>query len=141
MADLKLVFAILHTSEMTVEKIKTDSPDIPDADAQNLAKVFAMMDGQKAVLLPSWADDNDYSFIALADKSANRELSYQMEQDSFVGCFIDQREEFDTEYDSGDYSQDFSFCFDKKYAEVIPEKEWMALVEAERSGGEANAKD
>lgn len=141
MADFKLIFAILHTSDMTVEKIKAESPEVSDADAQNLANVFAIMDGQKSVLLPSWADDNDYSFVGLADRSTDRELSYRMEQDSFVGCFVDQREEFDTEYDSGNYSRDVSFCFNKKYAEVIPEKEWVALVETEQSGGKTNAKD
>lgn len=141
MSEFKIIFAILHTSALTAAKIKELHPDTPDDDARNLEKVFSLMDGQKAVMCPSLGDGDDYSFCGIADKSVDREVSYLLEQDSWCGCYINEREDFDKEYDSGEYSRDVQFCIEKEYVEVISHEEWEALVRAEQSGGEANAKD
>lgn len=42
-----------------------------------------------------------------------------MEQDPDLGCFINQREEFDKVYDSGAYASDFIHIIDKDQAEII----------------------
>ncbi len=128
MTDFKAIFAILHTGGITVEQIKAESPDIEDSDAQNYVKIFALMDGQKAVMCPALTGDSALSFCGIADKGVDREVSYLLEQDSECGCFIDNREDFDREYDSGEYSRDVNFTIEKKYIEEIPYEKWMEDV-------------
>lgn len=36
-----------------------------------------------------------------------------------MGCFIDQREEFDRVYDSGDYCPDGTWTLKKEYVEIV----------------------
>jgi hypothetical protein len=48
-----------------------------------------------------------------------KEVSYLMEQDPFTGCFIDQREEFDCVWDSGEYCPDVTWTLKKEQVEII----------------------
>jgi hypothetical protein len=79
-------------------------------------KIYDAMDGEKAIVVPS---DGEYHFAGLMDEANGKELCYLMEQDPFVGCYIDQREEFDMDYDAGDYSSDGIFCLPTSAVEII----------------------
>ncbi len=119
MDGFKLVQGILHTSGLTAERLKSMWPEAPESDAQNMEKAYALMDGQEALLVPSWYEKGEFIFIALKDRERDKEVHYLLEQDSEVGCFINQREEFDQIYDSGDYSRDVNFCLKSDQVEII----------------------
>ena len=44
-----------------------------------------------------------------------------MEQDPMMGCYIDQREQFDLDYDSGNYCPDGVWCLEKDWVEIVPQ--------------------
>lgn len=131
MSEFKVFFAILHTMSLTAEKNKELFPEISDEEAQNYGKVFALLDGQKAIMCSSLGGDDNFGFCGIADQSVDREVSYLLEQDPWMGCYIDQREAFDKDYDSGEYSRDALFCIGKEYVEVLPKETLEALVEAD----------
>jgi len=120
---IDLVQGILHTKELSAERLKNMAPEIPDSDAQNLEKIYSLMDGQKAILLSTPYSDDEFTFLGLVGQERDREVSYLMEQDSWCGCYIGERAEFDQVYDSGDYSRDVQFCIESKYVEIIQHKE------------------
>ncbi len=122
------VFAILHTAERTAEALKAEWPEVTEAEAINHAKIYAMMDGQKAMLMPDIFGQDDYNFIILADEKMNREVSYQLEQDPMFGVYHNDRAAFDKAYDSGGYARDTTYCIEKKYVEIISAEEFAAGV-------------
>jgi hypothetical protein len=133
MSKFEIIFAILHTADLTAEKIKAKDPNMSGEDAQNLEKVFAIMDGQHAVMCPAIdGSDEYYGYCGVADPKAAKEICWLMEQDSMLGCFTD-REDFDKIYDSGEYDTGAGFCIEKECAEIISQEEWKAHVEAEQS--------
>lgn len=121
MEGFTLVQGILHTGGLTAERLKAMWPEAPENDAQNWEKVYSMLDGQEALLVPSFLEKGEFIFIGLRDHERDKEVSYLMEQDSEVGCYINQREEFDRDYNSGDYSRDVQFCLKSDQVEVIEE--------------------
>ena len=114
-----MIHAILHTGGLTAERLKAMWPEAPESDAQNWEKVYSMLDGQEALLFPSLFEKGEFVFLELRNHEQNKEVHYLMEQDSEVGCFINQREKFDQIYDSENYSQDFDFCLKSDQVEVI----------------------
>lgn len=116
----RLVQAVLHTGEMTEERIKDQTPEALDCDVRNFAKIYSLLDGQMAlVLLSPYGEGDAYIFIGLLDAAMNKEVTYLLEQGSYYGCYINQREEFDRDYDSGNHSCDVTFCKDKGQVEVV----------------------
>lgn len=121
MDGFTLIQAVLHTGGLTAERLKDMYPEAPESDAQNWGKVYSMLDGQEALLVPSFHEKGEFIFIGLKDHERDKEVSYLMEQDSEVGCFINQQEEFDRVYDSGDYSRDVQFCLKSDQVELVEE--------------------
>jgi hypothetical protein len=109
---MKIQRAILHTkglesqfdNEVTLEELSV------------YTQIFDAMDGQEAVVIQS---SGEYHFGGLTDEAKGKELCYLMEQDPFVGCYIDDREGFDAVYDSGDYAPDCAFCLPIDAIEII----------------------
>jgi hypothetical protein len=134
MDGTKIVFVVLHTAKITKEKIIADCANWEDSDIENLIKVFKMMDGQKAIMGTQLRGDDELTFLGIADDQIDKDVAYQLEQDSFFGAYIDQWDSFCEAYDSGDYSRDVSFLIEKQYVEIIPQDQWEALVAADQEG-------
>ena len=115
---MKLFEVILHTSGKTADQIHAESPELSDPEIQIVLKMNALMDGQKAIVMPN-PKNTEYWLAGMEDKKVDKEVSYLMEQDPLFGCFINQREEFDRAYDSGDYAPDFIHVIEKNQAEII----------------------
>jgi len=96
-----------------------DKEDHTDRDYPLWDKIEKYMDGEIALVSKSLIEENGYIFLGLRDKLKNKELHYMMEQDSMMGCFIDNREEFEKVWDSGDYSKDECFYLDSEYVEEL----------------------
>jgi hypothetical protein len=134
MDKIEIVYTILRTGTITEKKIRECYPDCEDADVENYIQMYAMMDGQKAIMCSSPRYDDYLSFLGLADNRVDKEVSYLMEQDSLFGAFVGDRDSFDEVYDSGEYSRDASFMIDKQHVEIIPQEQWEALVAADSKG-------
>lgn len=119
MINLTIHRAILHTKSMTPEKIAALGGDDATPETNALyQKIYQAMDGQEAIVMPRISNSNEMTFCSLTDPVQDRELSYLMEQDPWVGCYINDREAFDREYDSGDYGRDVSFILDADLVEI-----------------------
>ena len=84
-----------------LNNLPTDDPDYPLWE-----KISAYMDGEIAYVIESSMEDGAYVFLGLKDKEKNKEVHYMMEQDRIFGLYIDDRKEFDKDWDSGNYEPD-----------------------------------
>lgn len=107
---LKLYEAILHTGGPTAET---------EAEDQGYLRVLAAMDGQRAIVAPSLYKPGEYDYLGLIDPDMEREVAYLMEQDPTTGGYIDQRAQFDLDYDSGAYCPDEIWQLKKEWVEVL----------------------
>lgn len=121
MGELKVYRATLHTGCMTAEKLTEKWGGEVSLDEIVLyEKIYKAMDGQEAAVVASF-EGGEVHFLALTDRKADKELSYLMEQDPFIGCYIDDRDGFEKEYDSGEYFRDVSFMLDAAMVERLVE--------------------
>lgn len=92
-----------------------ENEDKEDADYPLWKKITAYMDGEQALVMKSSLGDGNYVFLGLKDKEKDKELHYMMEQDGMMGTYLDDREEFDKDWESGEYSPDGTFYIEPKY--------------------------
>ena len=116
---LELFEAILHTGGQTAEQLRAEFGDVTDEEIQGYINILDAMDGQKAIVAKSLFNPEEYNYMGLCDEAQGKEVAYLMEQDPFMGCYIDQREEFDRVYDSGNYCPDGCWCLKKEHVEII----------------------
>lgn len=92
-----------------------ENEDKEDADYPLWKKIAEYMDGEQALVMKSSLGDGNYVFLGLKDKAKDKELHYMMEQDGMMGTYIDDREEFDKDWESGEYSPDGVFYIEPQY--------------------------
>ncbi len=109
--------AIREAKLKTLNMLKDIDPD--DADYCLWEKITAYMDGEMALVIESSAGDGKYLFLALKDKEKDKELHYMMEQDSRFGIYIDDREQFDEDWDSNNYEPDGCHYLDPGNVEIL----------------------
>lgn len=117
--EIKLFEAILHTGGATAAQLRAEFDGITDEEIQGYIKILAAMDGQRAIVSPSFTSPDEYDYMGLLDSAQDKEVAYLMEQDPFMGCYIDQREDFDAAWDSGQYCSDGCWTLKKEYVEVV----------------------
>lgn len=122
MGEVRIQRITLRTGCMTAEKLAEKwGGEVTSEEIGLYEKIYKSMDGQEAIVLPSLFRKSEFLFIALVDREADKELSYMMEQDPFVGCYIDDRKEFEKAYDSEVYFRDVSFVLDAEMVERLAE--------------------
>lgn len=114
-SSVKVCKAILHTKGLESRYTGEITPE----EIAVYQRIFAMMDGQEAIVVDA---GEEYHFAGLTNETVGKELCYTMEQDPFMGCYVDQRAEFDEVYDAGDYSPDGIFCLPRSAVEIIAEE-------------------
>ena len=97
----------------TLDMFKNE--DTRDCDYDLLQKIAEFMNGETALVIESAANDGQYVFLGLTDAEKNKELFYMFEQDSIVGLYINDREEFDKAWDSEEYEHDGCFYLEPQY--------------------------
>lgn len=116
---MKLLKVIFHT-EGLVEELADESATLEDFETWK--KVYAILDGKSGLVIPAY-DGNGYIFLGADDGNKAKEFFWNIEQDSFIGRYINDRDGFDEIWDSGEYSLDGSINFPEKYVEIIGEIE------------------
>lgn len=83
-----------------------DKLDIQDGDRKLWESIYDLMDGETAYVLKSRANDGKYVFCRLTDAGKNKDLFYLIEQDSVIGRYIGDWEEFEADWEAGCYEMD-----------------------------------
>lgn len=113
---MKFYKAILHTGGKTAEQIRDRNREwnFSDIEIDNILKFYSLFDGLKVVVVHD-SKNEDATLISWseADGARVKEAIYTLEQDPFMGTYINQREEFDHDWDLGCYSMDGAIVFQK----------------------------
>ena len=73
---IELFEAILHTGGETAEQFRAEEPDATDDEIQCYIKIFDAMDGQRAIVAPSFFGPNEYKYGGLLDEAQGKEVAY-----------------------------------------------------------------
>lgn len=123
----KLYKARLKTNGKTPEQIKADyeggigsAPS--EEEIQNWIKVYEVISGIELVVMKSLISDG---YVPVSyDKEDDwkiRDFVYQAEQDLYFGTYINERDEFLVDWESGEYSPMGSLTFSIDEVEIIEE--------------------
>lgn len=117
MEEHKIHKAIFHT-EGYIEEIKNRT-HISQKDDELWKKAYEILNGQIGYAIPSFVEGGYYTYLGLENNEKNKEFSWTVEQDSFIGAYVDGRDRFDKVWDAGEYSPDGCIIISKKCVEVI----------------------
>lgn len=109
---------MIREAKLKTANMLTDV-SLDERDYELWKKIYAYMDGETAIVMKSTTGDGTYVFLGLKDKEKNKELNYMFEQDSMIGVYIDDRETFDRDWDSGDYEPDGCHYLNPANVELI----------------------
>lgn len=124
---MKLYKAILHTAGKTDKQIQDKELTLLSPKELALTKrMYEAWDGVKCLVAnnPFGTDDNQYiyiNYLYLENRAKAKDAIYLMEQDAMFGAYINRREDFDRDYDAGDYDPGGSIVFDSDEVEILGE--------------------
>jgi hypothetical protein len=124
MTSMKVYRAILHTGGKTREQIEAANNTGVPFRGNDMAEVLAyykLLDGAKVYVTDGFGDG--YSLACWPDEEETRmkEAAYLAEQDRLFGTYINMREEFDRDWDAGNYCPDAIQSFDHADVEILGE--------------------
>lgn len=97
-----------------------DDVDAQEEDLQLHRGIAEFMHGEVAIVSTVPDGSSAYHLICLTDEKKDKELAYRMEQDSTTGRFIDNREEFEKVYDSGEYDREGWLALWSEHVTILP---------------------
>lgn len=90
--------AVLHT-----EKLRKELKNSNGTQKGLWARIYDLMDGERAMVAESKAKKGEYVFLGLEDTIKNKELWYLIEQDDVIGNDM-SRDEFNRQWENGQYT-------------------------------------
>ena len=100
--------ALLNTEFITEKWIRERNKDwqFSQEDIDRILKAEKSLNGQIALLSSETfgLDGADYPIYGLENEEVFKEYVWLLEQDPLFGTYIDDRESFDKDWESGDYS-------------------------------------
>lgn len=99
---------------ITRTKGMLDRCAIQGKDHELWKNIYELMDGEIAYVYKSGAEEGKYVFCGLADPGKNKDLFFLIEQDSMIGRYIGDWEEFEADWESGAYEPDGCIYLDLK---------------------------
>lgn len=116
--------ALLNTEFITEEWIRerNKSWKFTQEDIERSLKAKKLLNGQVAILSSETfgLDGADYPIYGLENDDVFKEYVWLLEQDPLFGTYIDDRENFDKDWENGDYSPDGVLTIPEEYI-----KEWF----------------
>lgn len=116
--------ALLNTEFITEEWIRerNKSWEFTQEDIERSLKAKKLLNGQVAILSSETfgLDGADYPIYGLENDDVFKEYVWLLEQDPIFGTYIDDRENFDKDWENGDYSPDGVLTIPEEYI-----KEWI----------------
>ncbi len=114
--------AVLHTSGKTREDILRQSApsNLSDAEIADIIACYEAWDGIEVILTQSFSGSGwSLCCWTLEHKGRAKEAIYLMEQDSLFGTYINMREDFDRDWDAGEYCSDAMMHFNDNEVEIL----------------------
>ena len=102
---MKFYRAILHTKHITAKKIKAGSSYLTNEEAELLGRMYALMDGQYAIVSPEVTEKDEYALLLILDRAINKEVEWILQQDPEGGSYINQREAFERDWENDEYER------------------------------------
>lgn len=125
---VKMYKAILHVkkTEEQVREIYKDGigPPATDEEIMNSVKFYDLLDGTTGIVSSDLSlMPGEYAYLGATEEYSEREKEacYLKEQDLFFGTYINQREEFDADWESGNYSPEGTMHLTADEVEIIGE--------------------
>ncbi len=116
--------ALLNTEFITEEWIRERNKGwkFTQEDIERSLKAKKLLNGQVAILSSETfgLDGADYPIYGLENEEVFKEYVWSLEQDPLFGTYIDDRESFDKDWESGDYSPCGVITIPEEYI-----KEWI----------------
>jgi hypothetical protein len=110
-----------------------DSHDPHENDYGLWKTIAEYMDGETACVVDHYKKDGTFTYLCLKNAEKNKELAYMMEQDGMMGCYIDDRDRFNEDWDNEEYEPDGLFILSKENVVMIERQEY-ADEETGKSG-------
>lgn len=92
---------------------------IQGEDHELWKNIYELMDDEIAYVCKSKAEKGKYIFGGLVDGEKNKDLFYLIEQDSMIGRYIGDWEEFEADWDAGCYEMDGCIYLDAESIALI----------------------
>lgn len=124
--SLKMFKAILHTNK-TREQLIAQYGDntYTEVDIERMKQYYDACDGFLCIVYDAgWTGRSGYGLIGAFEETMqakDKEVHWLMEQDPDSGRYIDQREEFDADWDSGEFAPDGCMFFSPEDVEILEE--------------------
>lgn len=96
-----------------------DNHDPNETDYELWKSIAEYMDGNAALVVDHLKERGTLTFLCLENEKKDKELAYMKEQDSMMGCYINERERFDKDWDSEEYEPDGLFML-KEENVILP---------------------
>ena len=109
MAQERKFIAVVKTANKKVEDAKKvyegSFGAVTQADYNNYIERMAAIDGATVLVVQDDFSGSNYGVISFHDNSLDKykEFCYLAEQDPFFGCYENNREEFDFDWEHGEY--------------------------------------
>lgn len=122
---MKVYKAVLHTGGKTDEQIKVFcGMSVSQEEIDLMRKTYDAFDGLECFVTDSPFNDGGYSYLGRATKEQadkEKEAVYLMEQDALFGSYVDERDNFDRDWDAGNYDFQGVWTFLKEDVEILAE--------------------
>jgi hypothetical protein len=120
---IDLYKARLHTAGKTPEQLLKgyDGSTPSDEVVQGIIKAFNLIDGLEVLVSNSFYGKDIYTLFLWneADDDKFKKFSYLLEQDPFMGTYVDEREQFEKDWYSDKYEPPGSLSFQTSDIEII----------------------
>lgn len=125
---MKFYRAILHTKHITAKKIKAGSSYLTNEEAELLGRMYALMDGQYAIVSPEVTEEDEYALLLILDRAINKEVEWILQQDPEGGSYINQREAFERDWENDEYESNGFLPLKANCVEICIEIERRAEI-------------
>lgn len=113
---LKLLKGVFHTKGL--EKESSDYERSTPEEREIWKRIFEALDGESGYVVPNYSGEG-YVFAGFDNDEKEKEFCWQVEQNPFSGQYINQRTEFDLDWDDEVYSMDGCLVIPEKNFEVV----------------------
>lgn len=122
---IEIYKGVLRTSGKTDEQIKesfnNEFGSITQEEMNDYKKMMDIVDGLEVFVTDSFYGGDSYSLVSWVEKDNDKwkEFVYLAEQDSMFGTYVDEREQFDKDWDMEEYEPNASLVFNKDDVEIL----------------------
>lgn len=130
---MKMIKAILHTAGKTDEQILKQGGIISPNEISTFRKILEAWDGVEVYVNRAAHSRKEYTLMGWDEKDHDinnqvKEALFLMEQDPIVGTYVDNREQFERDWNEREYTPSMSITFAEEDVEILEETPTQRLA-------------